>query len=426
MSEKESIRLFYNDAVIQPYRIISYDFDQVRLHLSHNEEKFEWHVKEVSNADSEGAQLIATPGTFFSFEFRKEENDDQCNVIKIDFNNDACRTVERLIGEPFIQDNRIKLRRAFLLLVDSGVIGFVQEFDIDNYRILADQIRWRKFENAVYLANNRLLKLFIQVINSLEQLKIAGSFKRIPKQFFETKGEIAEGHRVDLHFIAEQFSDKAFNELKAIFPTPNKPLMIGDSEVFVGWSCHITRSYQATSEPVCFSLIKVSTIVLAAFVCASSISAALRGITIQLLSGNLKSSAIETINLILYGNQILLMCNDMKGLLTEQEVVLLEATNYACNLSREVKQFHQTSENVIQGVAGLEQEKTEQSNKAIQILLLFLSSITIVSVVKDAIDYWSLEFPSDVWYSMQTIILIGTLAMVMLISCIFGRRILSR
>jgi hypothetical protein len=426
MSEKESIRLFYNDVVIQPYRIITYKFDPVRLHLSHNELNSEWHINAVSNSNSERAQLIATPGTFYSSEFRKEENDDQCNVIRIDFNNDACISIERQIEEPYIQDNGIKLRRAFLLLIDSGVISFVQEFEIDSYRILFDRIAWRKFENAVFIANSRLLKLFKKIINSLKEFNITGSFKKIPTKFFDPEGEIAEGHRVDLHFVTEEFSDKAFNELKGIFPTSNNALRIGDSEVYVGWSSHITRSYKGTSEPVCLSLIKISAIVLGTFVGASSISAALRSITIQLLSGNINTSAIEITNLILYGNQILLMCNDMKGLLEEQEAVLLEATNDACYLSREVQQFRQASESVIQGVKGLEQERTEKADKAIQILLLFLASITIVSVVKDAIDYWSLEVPPAIWYSMQSVILIGTIAVIILISYIFGRRILYK
>ena len=88
MTEEVSIRLLYNDVVIQPYRIVNYNFDEIRFYLSHNPIDSEWTISEGSDCDVEKDQFIAAPGTFFSSDFRKDENDDQCNVIKIDFNDD--------------------------------------------------------------------------------------------------------------------------------------------------------------------------------------------------------------------------------------------------------------------------------------------------------------------------------------------------
>ena len=117
----------------------------------------------------------------------------------------------------------------------------------------------------------------------------------------------------------------------------------------------------------------------------------------------------------------------MKAYLSSSGDDLFEKLNEKAEVEREAQHFEDAAVNVLRGLDGLEQERTTRVDRVIQLLLLVLAAVTLVSVIKDAVDFLKMdEWPKHVFWKDQTFMLSAVLLLVAATLFFVGRTISRR
>ena len=337
------------------------------------------------------------------------------------------------ISNSFLANQQCEIIRAELLLLEFGLTAFnillKTNCDASNENFVIE------LEKRIRNLKDALIPAFLDVFESLKRLGVIVYLKEVPRSFFEKEGAITKGLRFDCFLFVLDQDDETLNKIISVHRLSSYPIVIDDIKIHTGWYLHAVRMPSHTEVTQYFKrkssgmemVWKADLIHLGAFVGASATADALRIITQDILNKNLGIEKSAVRSLIMQGRQVIGYCHAMKGSLSSSGGGFFELLNKDAEVASESQHFEEAVINVLRGFDGLEQERMGRVDRVIQVLLLMLASVTLVSVVKDGVDFLSTTiWPHNVFWKETTCALIVILLVIVLMLLYVGRKIFRR